>query len=134
MSAEDATSTGVPQSLPSTVTSQACTPEPAMADSRKKAKKSSIGRLISSARPVGPVASCRRGFGWSCRTRLWSRIAPTTGTPSSPTSSSAARQSMKASIRAMEGGASAKPRLPVKVWSAKARPMKPLSMLPARIA
>ena len=57
-----------------------------MADSRKKAKKSSIGRLISSARPVGPVASCRRGFGWSCRTRLWSRIAPTTGTPSSPTS------------------------------------------------
>jgi len=55
------------------------------------------------------------------------------GRPSSPSVSSAPRQLVKSSMAATTGGAAAKPRLPVKEWMAKDRPIRSFEIEPARI-
>lgn len=104
-----------------------------MALSMKKAKNNRMGLFSSNSRPPMRFASFG-GLDWSRSTALCHRMPSTTGMPSSPTSSSAPRQPMTGSSKAITGGATAKPRLPVKLCSAKARPRNSLRMDPARMA
>ena len=135
MSADEATSSAMPFTVCRMVISQDCTPPPAIEPSRKKPKNNSIVRLVSRSRPDSAGPACAvSSRAWSFRMPLCSMIEIATGTPSSPTMIRPARQPIVIASSAMTGGAAEKPRLPLNVCSANARPMRSLSTEPDRIA